>query len=141
MSDEEGTSKSNEDSSSDQSDSEEELNEENKDIYLPGAPLKDGESLVHDETAYKVFHQAQTGAPCLSFDVIKDDLGENRTEFPATVYIVAGTNSSQGQANHVLVMKMSNMHTVKDIGSDEDDSDSDSESPEKPVTQVKTLKI
>ena len=51
-----------------------------------------------------------TGAPCLSFDVLQDNLGDNREEFPLTCYIVAGTQAERGKTNHVIVMKMGNLH-------------------------------
>lgn len=47
-----------------------------KQVYLPGQPLEEGEELTCDPTAYVMYHQAQTSAPCLSFDVIPDSLGE-----------------------------------------------------------------
>ena len=50
------------------------------------------------------------GAPCLSFDVLQDSLGENREDFPLTCYIVAGTQAERGKTNHVIVMKMGNLH-------------------------------
>ena len=82
------------------------------------------------------FLQAQTGAPCLSFDIIRDSLGtkcsihlynmiisspchvleifvsafvtlgENRTSFPLTCYLVAGTQAEPGRQNFLILMKM-----------------------------------
>jgi ribosome assembly protein RRB1 len=86
----------------DDNDSENEtMEEENEDkskpeeVYLPNKPLDEGEELICDQSAYVMLHQAQTGAPCLSFDVIRDSLGDNRETYPLTAYIVAGTQASQ----------------------------------------------
>ena len=51
----------------------EEMNEESgeKNIYLPGDPIADGEELVFDESAYMMYHQAQTGTVCHSNSIIK----------------------------------------------------------------------
>lgn len=67
--------------------------------YLPGQPLKEDERLVCDQSAYVMLHQAQTGAPCLSFDVIQDNLGSNRDSYPMTAYMVAGTQASSAHLN------------------------------------------
>ncbi|XP_037033072.1 glutamate-rich WD repeat-containing protein 1 [Bradysia coprophila] len=114
------------------SSSEDEGGEENveKGVYLPGKPLEEDEELICDESAYVMLHQAHTGAPCLSFDVIQDKLGESRESFPMTAYIVAGTQAAKAHVNSVIVMKMSNLHrTSKEQNEDgeeeEDDSDSD----------------
>lgn len=53
--------------------------------------------------------QAQTGAPCLSFDVLRDSLGEGRGDYPMTAYLVAGTQSEKAKQNHIIVMKMSQL--------------------------------
>ncbi|KAI5645503.1 WD domain, g-beta repeat domain-containing protein [Phthorimaea operculella] len=71
--------------------------------YLPGQPLKEDEQLVCDQSAYVMLHQAQTGAPCLSFDIVTDNLGSNRDQFPMTAYLVAGTQASSAQLNNVLM--------------------------------------
>lgn len=112
--------------------------------------------MVCDESAYVMLHQAHTGAPCLSFDVIQDNLGENRDSFPMTSYIVCGTQAAKTHVNRsvlflnfsfrirvrspinlcfffgaysIIVMKMSNLHrTSKEGGGDDDDDEEDSDS-------------
>lgn len=90
------------------SESEEDMNEEDGDnsdndegpkAYLPGQPLKEDEQLVCDQSAYVMLHQAQTGAPCLSFDIVPDNLGNDRQQFPMTSYLVAGTQASSAHLN------------------------------------------
>lgn len=70
-----------------------------QDVYLPGKPLEEGEELVCDESAYVMLHQARTGAPCLSFDIIPDNLGATRDAFPMTSYIAAGTQAAKAHIN------------------------------------------
>ena len=79
-------------------DNEDETEKEGE-VYLPGTKLEADEELVCDESAYVMLHQAHTGAPCLSFDIIKDDLGNNRDTFPMTSYIVAGTQAARFNVN------------------------------------------
>jgi hypothetical protein len=40
--------------------------------------INDGEALDYDPSAYVMYHSLQTEWPCLSFDIIKDSLGDNR---------------------------------------------------------------
>jgi ribosome assembly protein RRB1 len=68
-------------------------------VYLPGRQLAEDEELVCDDSAYVMLHQASTGAPCLSFDIIKDPLGDNREQFPLTAFIVAGTQAASTHVN------------------------------------------
>ncbi|BES98934.1 Glutamate-rich WD repeat-containing protein [Nesidiocoris tenuis] len=101
---------------------------EKRRVYLPGAaPLADDEELVHDPSAYVMLHEAQTGAPCLSFDIVPDGDGNNRTGFPLSAYFVAGTQSERANGNSIIVMKASQLRkTLKN--EDDDDSSSESES-------------
>jgi len=62
-------------------------------------------------------------APCLSFDVVSDELGSGREEFPLTCYFVSGTQASRAQANSVIVMKLTNL--CKTQRSDDDDDEDD----------------
>ena len=66
----------------------------------------------------------------MSFDILSDTLGEKREEFPLTCYGVSGSQSAKGQQNHVIVLKMSNLHQTTKPKSEEDEEESDSESDE-----------
>lgn len=68
-----------------------------------------------------MFPQAQTGAPCLSFDVIRDSLGDNRIDYPMSMYIVAGTQAEEGKQDFIMLMKMSDMNSTH---KEEDDDSS-----------------
>jgi len=74
--------------------------------YLPGMQMKEGETLVCEESAYVTLHTFTTIAPCLSFDIIPDSLGSNRTKFPLTAYAVGGTQAQRSHANNLIVMKV-----------------------------------
>lgn len=104
-------------------------NSDEEEVYLPGKkPLAEDEELVCDESAYQMLHQASTGAPCLSFDIIPDTFGNNREIYPLSAYLVAGTQAASSHINNVIVMKMHNLHrTSKEKPSDKD-SDLESES-------------
>lgn len=141
----------NESSESESEESMDESKEENDEpedtrpnVYLPGQPLQEGEELVCDQSAYVMLHQAQSGAPCLSFDVIRDQLGANRETYPLTTYIVAGTQAARTHANNVIVMKMSNLHkTGEDDEEDDDDDDaedSDEEDAKSPAMSNAMIK-
>lgn len=86
------------------------------------------EELEMDQSAYEMYHQARTTAPCLSFDIIPDDLGNSRTDFPHTCYAVAGTQAETNAQNSVIVMKLSNLkRTLKEEKDEESDSESESD--------------
>ena len=50
-----------------------------KQVWRPGIDqIAEGEALEYDPSAYVMYHSLQTEWPCLSFDILKDDLGESR---------------------------------------------------------------
>lgn len=88
------------------------------------------DQLEMDQSAYEMYHQAQTSilkiqniyfnnvyflfiiiidAPCLSFDIITDDLGKPRVDYPHTCFLVAGTQAETQSQNKLIIMKLSNL--------------------------------
>lgn len=65
--------------------------------------LTEGEELEYDSTAYHMYHSLRPEWPCLSFDVIRDSLGANRSRFPHTVFAVAGTQADRAENNRLQV--------------------------------------
>mmetsp|Transcript_23243 Transcript_23243/g.55098 ORF Transcript_23243/g.55098 Transcript_23243/m.55098 type:complete len:577 (-) Transcript_23243:29-1759(-) len=99
--------------------------------------------LEMDPTAYKMHHALTPEWPCLSFDLLRDPLGDNRQRFPHSVQAVIGTQADEPQNNSLTVIKLSDMGRLpqpkdeeedilgdeydKDDGSDSDDDDDDEE--------------
>ncbi|CAB4001672.1 glutamate-rich WD repeat-containing 1-like [Paramuricea clavata] len=104
-------------------------------VYLPGGPMEEGEELTFDSSAYKIYHQVQCGAPCLSFDIISDNLGDDRAEFPMTMYLATGTQSASGKQNFLIVMKMSELQEMEEEHSDDEGVIDDE--PELTMEQIK----
>lgn len=114
--------------------------EANLKVYLPGEKLEEGEVLVPDNSAYELLHTMNVEWPCLSFDVLRDNMGPSRssvsfchiclvkililtfslssphhylTQFPATTYVVAGSQAVKPIDNKIYIMKMSQLHKTK----------------------------
>ncbi|KAL9377863.1 hypothetical protein Peur_029198 [Populus x canadensis] len=108
-------------------------------VWQPGVDnLEEGEELECDPTAYNSLHAFHIGWPCLSFDVVRDSLGLLRTDFPHSVYFVAGTQAENPDWNSIGIFKISNVSgkrrelvpskaTAGDSDMDADNSDSDSD--------------
>jgi len=100
--------------------------------YLPGVKLGEGEQLVADNSVYLALHSLSYSWPCLSFDVLRDNLGSDRSSFPHTAYIVAGTQAGdipgQGKAkDEVVVMRLGGLAKTQHDGADSDDEDDDND--------------
>lgn len=120
-----------------QDEDEEEEEEEDGDgqprIFRPGIDeVQEGEQLDHDPGTYNMLHRAQVEWPCLSFDVVRDDLGASRTSYPMTAYVVAGSQAEEATDNRIYMMKWSNLRKTakdgKEDSDDEEDEDSDDDS-------------
>lgn len=83
--------------------------------------LAEGEELDYDPTAYHMYHSLRPEWPCLSFDIIRDNLGLNRSRFPHTIFAVTGTQADRAENNRLQVMKLSELHRTRKVASGSDD--------------------
>jgi ribosome assembly protein RRB1 len=86
--------------------------------FIPGLhTLGKDEILEADDSVYEIRHSMQVKWPSLSFDILRDNLGDQRQRYPATAYIVAGTQARTPKDNELAVYKLSSLHrTQKDGG-------------------------
>ena len=110
--------------------------------FIPGRhKLANGESLSPDLSTYELLHALSTPWPCLSFDIIRDDLGDNRKTYPASFYAVAGTqaDSKRAKDNQLMVMKLSGLSRMERDEGEDSDEESDSEEIGDPILETKSL--
>ena len=110
--------------------------------------LEPGQTLAPDPTTYRMLHSLSTPWPCLSFDIIRDGLGDNRTVYPATMYTVAGTQADRAKAhdNSIMVMKFSGLSKMQggddgESSSDDDDDDDDDDEDADPILEHKSIPL
>ncbi|MCP9258791.1 Glutamate-rich WD repeat containing 1 [Dirofilaria immitis] len=94
-------------------------------VYIPGVsrPLRKDEDWDFDPEAYRLYHSFETKWPCLSFDVITDDLGDNRTDFPMSCYLIGGTQAEKATNNELIVMKLSDLYPIESDGVSDNEED------------------
>ncbi|KAF4088418.1 hypothetical protein AMELA_G00081680 [Ameiurus melas] len=110
-------------------------------VYVPGVqPLQPGEELEMDRSAYRMYHECQTGAPCLSFDVLRDAEGEGRETFPLSMLLCAGTQAETALSNRLIVMRIHNLYGIEKANEEEeassDESDEDEDDEKKPQMEL-----
>lgn len=121
-------------------DDEEEEDDKPKKVWRPDVnQLGADEVLDYDSTTYDMMHPLNVEWPCLSFDILLDKEGYERTKFPHTMYLAAGTQADRAANNKILVMKCSQLHrTTHDDDEDADDNDDDLD--DDPIIEFKTVK-
>lgn len=74
----------------------EENNPQPNQIWRPGVDeLPEGEELEFDPSAYVMYHTLRTEWPCLSFDVMRDSMGDARSRFPLSMFIMCGSQAER----------------------------------------------
>jgi len=101
--------------------------------------LGSDEVLDYDSSTYDMLHPLNVEWPCLSFDILLDKEGYERTKFPHSMLLVAGTQADHSANNKILVMKCSQLHrTTHD--DDEDAEEEDDDLDDDPIIEFKTIK-
>ncbi len=100
-------------------------------LWRAGDPLAADEKLDYDSSAYDMLHRLNWEDPCLTFSFVRDSLGEHRTQYPKTAYLVAGTQAERAADNQLVCLKLSQLaRTIHDEDSESDDeSDEEDEDP------------
>lgn len=117
-----------------------------QETFIPGRHKLDaGQTLAPDLSTYELLHTLEAPWPCLSFDIVKDQLGDSRKSYPATVYSVAGTQAAAGREkeNQLMVMKLSSLSRM-DRGQEsesEDDEDNDDDEVSDPILETKSIPL
>lgn len=106
--------------------------------------LAAGESLAPDTSAYEMLHTLSTTWPCLSFDILPDELGSARKTYPATIYAVAGTqaDSKRSRDNELMVMKLSGLSRMEKLNdSDSEDSEDSGDESADPILETRSIPL
>jgi ribosome assembly protein RRB1 len=101
-----------------------------KQVWRPGIDqLPEGEELEYDPSAYIMYHSMRTEWPCLSFDVVRDNLGDNRLRFPLTMHLIAGSQADRPEKNKLTLLQLKDLHKtyVAPESDDENDNDEDND--------------
>lgn len=123
---------------------EEQTQEIQQRVFRPGVDeIGEDEQLEAEPGTYDMLHKAQVQWPCLSFDIVRDDLGAQRSAYPKTAYVVAGSQAENAADNRIYMMKWSNLRkTLKDgkeDSEDEDDGDDSSDEEAEALLEVKEV--
>jgi ribosome assembly protein RRB1 len=86
----------------------------NKQTWRPGIDaLPAGEELEYDPSAYELYHALSVEWPCLSFDIVRDSLGDNRQRYPLTMFAVIGSQADRSDKNKLTLLKISDLNKVQ----------------------------
>ena len=115
--------------------------------FIPGrSTLEPGQTLTPDPSTYEMLHVMSTTWPCLSFDVVRDNLGSQRKNYPRTLYAVAGTQAetARSKENELLVFKLSSLSKMdrgNQTDSESDSEDDDDEGTSEPVLESRSIPL
>ena len=76
-----------------------------------------------------MYHSFRTEWPCLTFDLFRDDLGDNRQRFPHSMFMMSGSQADKQDANKLTLLKLSDLGKTpkQETEEDEDDNNSDTD--------------
>ncbi|KAK0466409.1 WD40-repeat-containing domain protein [Desarmillaria tabescens] len=112
-------------------------------VFIPGYhTLGEDEILEADDSVYLMRHSMGVDYPSLSFDILRDSLGDERQSFPTTAYFVTGAQGETMKKNELRVCKLSSLHKTQkngDSDSEDDDDEDDDRLDEDPVLEYRSV--
>lgn len=100
-----------------------------QELYLPhmSRPLGPDEVLEADPTVYEMLHNINMPWPCLTLDIIPDNLGSERRNYPQSLLMTTATQASRKKENELMVLSLAQLNKtlVKDDDEEEDDEDTE----------------
>lgn len=107
--------------------------EQPRQVYVPDPrrhiPKNYTEQMEPSWQAYDSLHRLRTPLPLLSIDVVRDSMGDCRTEYPLTAFFVGGSQAPTNKPNvrnAIYVFRASELHKTLE-GDDFHDDDEDDE--------------
>lgn len=124
----------------------EEKEVQESDIYLPhrSKPLGPDEVLEADPSVYEMLHNVNLPWPCLTLDILPDHLGNERRNYPASLYVATATQAEKKKDNELYVLKLSQLAKtlVKDEEEDDDEDNEDEDDFEgDPVMESESVSL
>ena len=77
-------------------------------VWRPPENSQEGASdeMEYDATAYDCLHAFSHEWPSLSFDILRDDMGDERSKFPHAFFMVSGTQADQASKNALSISRV-----------------------------------
>ncbi|KAK6204492.1 WD40 repeat-like protein [Scheffersomyces amazonensis] len=81
-----------------------------------------------------MLHNVNLPWPCLTVDILPDNLGNERRTYPASVYVTTATQASRNKDNNLITMKLSSL--AKTLVKDDDDEDDEENEDDEDVDPI-----
>lgn len=124
---------------------EENSNKSGQELYLPhlSRPLGPNEVLEADPTVYEMLHNVNMPWPCLTLDIIPDNLGSERRSYPQSLLMTTATQASRKKENELMVLSLSQLSKtlVKDDDENEDDDEDNEDNDLDPIIENENIQL
>jgi ribosome assembly protein RRB1 len=75
--------------------------------------ISKGDALEADDSVYIIRHALKIGWSSLSFDILRDNLGDERQRLPTAACAVAGSQADWPGNNTMPIFKLSSLHHAR----------------------------
>ncbi|VEL32067.1 unnamed protein product, partial [Protopolystoma xenopodis] len=100
-------------------------------VYVSGCSkiLDDGEELVMDKSAYRLYSKLDLESSCLSFDIIPDNLGNNRicevNGESVSLYLLVGSQACRRSLNKLSILRLEGISPMTKNDPDSESTEDD----------------